>query len=51
LAVLAIHVLASVVLIARLEGPWQMWLLVLGPGLTIAAVRLALTADGLRRGK
>lgn len=39
-AVLTAHVLASLALIALLDGPWELWVMVFGPGLAIAAFRL-----------
>lgn len=42
--VLSIHLIASLVLIMVLEGPRPMWVIVLGPGLLIAATRLVLVA-------
>ncbi|AXX31962.1 hypothetical protein KCV87_32715 [Actinosynnema pretiosum subsp. pretiosum] len=42
-ALLALHVVASVALIATLEGPLNLWIITLGPGLLVAAIRLVTT--------
>ncbi|MFT7837079.1 hypothetical protein Q5530_13095 [Saccharothrix sp. BKS2] len=42
-AFLLLHVVVSVVLIAVLDGPRNLWIITLGPGLLVAAVRLATT--------
>ena len=40
---LLLHATVSVVLIAVLEGPLNLWIITLGPGLVVAAVRLVTT--------
>ncbi|MFC6091682.1 hypothetical protein [Saccharothrix lopnurensis] len=42
-AFLLLHVVVSVVLIAVLDGPRNLWIITLGPGLLVAAVRLVTT--------
>ncbi|GAA3776577.1 hypothetical protein GCM10022225_75670 [Plantactinospora mayteni] len=43
-AVLAGHVVVSTVLIAAPDGTRPLWVMVFGPGLLVALVRLSLTA-------
>lgn len=42
--VLVGHIVASVVLIALPDGPRPLWVMVFGPGLLVALVRLSITA-------
>jgi hypothetical protein len=48
-AVLGLHVLASLAAIMLLEGPRAFWILVFGTGLCIAATRLGLAIAALRK--
>ncbi len=48
-AFLLLHVVASVALIAALEGPLNLWIATLGPGLLVAAIRLVTTLVRLGR--
>ncbi|MCP2097875.1 hypothetical protein LV78_005865 [Actinosynnema pretiosum] len=50
-AVLLLHVVASVTLIATLEGPLNLWIITLGPGLLVATPRLVTTLVGLSRAR
>lgn len=50
-AVLAAHVAASVCLIMFLSGPTNLWIIVLGPGLAIALMRLVGLAHAAVRPK
>jgi energy-coupling factor transporter transmembrane protein EcfT len=43
-AVLVGHVVLSVVLIASPDGPRPLWVMVFGPGLLVALVRLSISA-------